>query len=63
MQDPNKEYAFSWHFCKKSHLAADAFVFTVQTIADNTDQGLLSKTTFAGDCLGAPEIDKFALAC
>ena len=34
-----------------------------QTIGDIMDQGLLSKTTFAGDCSGTFEIDEFALAC
>lgn len=29
MQDPNKEYTFPWHSYKKSHLADDAFVFSV----------------------------------
>lgn len=34
-----------------------------QTVADIMDQGLLSKTTFGGDCSGTCEGDKFALAC
>lgn len=32
-----------------------------QTPADIMDQGLLSKTTFAGECSGRCEGDKFAL--
>lgn len=34
-----------------------------QTITDFMDQGLLSKITFAGECLGTFETDEFAPGC
>lgn len=52
MQDPNKEYEFTWHSYKNIHLSDDAFVLSVPNLLQTSmDQGLLNKTTFAGDCL------------
>lgn len=67
MQDPSKEAFHAMHFhgihIRKAIWQMMHLFLAFQTIADIMDQGLLSKTTFARDCLGTFEIDEFALAC